>query len=111
MSLTPISTMSTPSTAAISLALFTASADSNCTITMVASLIAALASGIGNERYCKWGRTPAAPRALRRLDDGARFFGRADVWRNDAERAAVEHARNIFGRIAGHANHGSDPGA
>ena len=63
MSLTPISTMSTPSTAAISSALSTASADSNCTITMVASFIAALASAVGNERYSRWGRAPPAPRS------------------------------------------------
>src|SRR5260370_7125010 len=102
--------MSTPSTAAISSALFTASADSNCTITMVASLMAALASATGNARYSRWGRTPPAPRSPSGANFAALTTARAssaeaDARCDDAERAAIQHALDVFGRVGGNPDH------
>src|SRR6267378_4419680 len=89
-SLVPISTRSTPSTAAISSALSIASAVSNCTTTMVASFIAAFASAAGNERYCRCGSAPPIERPRDVLGPGARHAheGRdADLERGDADLA------------------------
>ena len=116
MSLTPIITMSTPSTATISSARSMASADSNCTITMVASLSAAMSfrrrkAAVLQMRERQAGAALAERRKFRRLDHRARFLGRADARRDDAERAAVEHPRDIVRGVAGHANESRDAGA
>src|SRR5260370_8979207 len=108
--------MSTPSTAAISSALFTASADSNCTISMVASLMAALASATGTARYSRWGRTPPAPRSPSGANFAALTTARAssaeaDARCDDAERAAIQHALGVFGRVGGNADHVRNAGA
>src|SRR6516164_9081038 len=88
--------MSTPSTATISSARSSAATLSNCTMTMVASLSAAQASAAGKERKCRCGRPPA----LDRSPSGG----------NLAERAAVEHARDIVRRVGGNAHERRDPG-
>ena len=80
------------------------SADSNCTITMVASLIALAVSSAGNERYCRCGNIPVFERSpsggsLAALHHRARLGGRAHMRRDHAERAGVQDARDIVGRV------------
>src|SRR5258706_589906 len=62
-SLVPIMTMSTPGRATISSIAASAAADSNCTITMIASFIAGSASVAGNVRYCRCASPGASPRS------------------------------------------------
>ena len=82
MSLVPIRIMSTPGTATISSIASSAAADSNCTITMVASFIAGSASVGGKMRYCISGRFGPRPR----LPTGG-YFTAATTWRaSSAER-------------------------
>ena len=92
-----------------------AAAFSNCTITVVAVLSAALASATGKGRHCRPGlraRRRAAGRAgkLRRIDHGAGLVGRATRGRDDPKRAAVEHARDIFRRVGRHPYERGDAG-
>ena len=55
------------------------------------------------------GAALAERRIFRRLDHLARLRRRSDAGRDDAERAAVQHALDVFGRIGGHAHHRRDP--
>ena len=57
------------------------------------------------------GAALAERREFHRLDHFARLLRRSDARGDDAERAAIEHALDIFGRIGGHAHHRGDPDA
>ena len=57
------------------------------------------------------GAALALRREFGRAHHGARFLGRADARRNDAERAAVQHALDIVGRIGRYAHHRHDAAA
>src|SRR6185436_2434981 len=111
-SLVPIITRSTPSTATISSIAASEAADSNCTITMVASFSAGSASVAGKLRNWRWQRAGEAARAERRVfrggDHRARFGRRSDAGSDHAERAAVEHARNVLRGVGRHADERRD---
>ena len=115
MSFKPTSTMSTPSTAMISSALRRQSADSNCTITMVASLIALAVSSAGNERYCRCGNIPVFERSPSGGSLAARTTSRASAAERTCgamtpKRAGIQDARNIVGRVGRdpHRRHDAD---
>ena len=56
-------------------------------------------------------RRAAAERGkLRRIDHRAGLVGRADMGRDDAERAAVEHARDVFRGVGRHPHERGDAG-
>ena len=111
----PIITMSTPSTAMISSIAASEAADSNCTITVRRRVQRRQRLRRGHAAVAELRQAAGEAAAAERRVLGGRHhrarFGRGTHARRDhAQRAAVEHARNVFGSIRRHAHEGRHAG-